>query len=114
MIYSHPLYLLERIADDIGNKYSRANFLNLIQEIKQDEVEMDNEAVEKMMKIVLPNPEERLRNIQIRIRRIKRNCLIFEIYPEYSRNFEDYPKEEKELMANARFNLKKLRRAFFI
>ena len=60
MIYSHPLYLLERIADDIGNKYSRANFLNLIQEIKQDEVEMDNEAVEKMMKIVLPNPEERL------------------------------------------------------
>ncbi len=90
MIYSRPLYLLERIADDIGNKYSRANFLNFIWEIKQDEGEMDNKAVEKMMQIVLSNPEERLRNIQIRIRRMKRNCLIFEVYPEYSRNFEDY------------------------
>ena len=93
-IYDLPLYLLERAAKEVRNQFAKVNLLNLIYEVKRKDKsknrELDREAVEIFMASVLSNPEERLRNIQVRIRRIKRNCLIFEVYPEYSLNLEDY------------------------
>lgn len=89
IIYSHPLYLLERVVDNISDKYSKVNLLNLILDVKKEE-KFGNKEVNAIIANVFPAPEERLGNIQVRIRRIKRNCLIFEVYPEYSRNIENY------------------------